>query len=62
MTMRMTLPNAATRAQMLATNMEQGMEMSYVRLEGLFASLKALHYSQCRIPSLDPEAGEPCWQ
>ena len=36
MTMRMTLPDAATRAQMLATNMEQGMEMSYVRLEGLF--------------------------
>ena len=38
MTMRMTLPDAATRAQMLATNMEQGMEMSYVRLEGLFAA------------------------
>jgi uncharacterized protein YndB with AHSA1/START domain len=33
MTMRMTLPNAETRAQMLATNMEHGMEMSYVRLE-----------------------------
>lgn len=38
MTMRMKLPDAATRAQMLATNMEQGMEMSYVRLEGLIAS------------------------
>ena len=35
MTMRMTLPDAATRAQMLSTNMEQGMEMSYVRLEGM---------------------------
>jgi uncharacterized protein YndB with AHSA1/START domain len=33
MTMRMTLPDAATRAQMLATGMEHGMEASYVRLE-----------------------------
>jgi len=31
--MRMTLPDANTRAQMLATGMEQGMEASYVRLE-----------------------------
>jgi len=35
MTMRMTLPNAETRAQMLATGMEGGMESSYVRLEGI---------------------------
>jgi uncharacterized protein YndB with AHSA1/START domain len=35
MTMRMTLPDAATRAQMLASGMEQGMEAGYVRLEGL---------------------------
>ena len=35
MTMRMTLPDAQTRAAMLATGMERGMEMSYVRLEGL---------------------------
>jgi uncharacterized protein YndB with AHSA1/START domain len=35
MTMRMTLPDAASRAQMLATGMERGMEESYVRLEGL---------------------------
>jgi uncharacterized protein YndB with AHSA1/START domain len=35
MTMRMTLPNAETRAAMLATGMEQGMEASYQRLEGL---------------------------
>jgi uncharacterized protein YndB with AHSA1/START domain len=35
MTMRMTLPDAGTRAQMLATGMEGGMEASYVRLEGL---------------------------
>ena len=35
MTMRMTLPDAATRAAMLATGMERGMEASYVRLEGL---------------------------
>lgn len=35
MTMRMTLPDAATRAQMLKTGMEQGMEASYVRLENI---------------------------
>jgi uncharacterized protein YndB with AHSA1/START domain len=35
MTMRMTLPDAATRAAMLKTGMERGMEASYVRLEGL---------------------------
>ncbi len=33
MMMRMTLPDGATRAQMLATGMEHGMEASYVRLE-----------------------------
>lgn len=33
MTMRMTLPDAATRAAMLATGMEHGMEASYVRME-----------------------------
>jgi uncharacterized protein YndB with AHSA1/START domain len=33
MTMRMTLPDAETRADMLATGMELGMEASYVRLE-----------------------------
>jgi len=35
MTMRMTLPGAETRARMLASGMEHGMEASYVRLEGL---------------------------
>jgi len=35
MTMRMTLPDAATRSQMLATGMEGGMEASYVRLDGV---------------------------
>jgi len=35
MTMRMTLPDAKTRAMMLATGMEHGMEASYVRLEGI---------------------------
>jgi uncharacterized protein YndB with AHSA1/START domain len=35
MTMRMTLPDAKTRAEMLATGMEHGMEASYVRLEGM---------------------------
>ena len=33
MTMRMTLPNAETRAAMLASGMEHGMEASYERLE-----------------------------
>lgn len=33
MTMRMTLPDADTRAAMLASGMEQGMEASYARLE-----------------------------
>jgi uncharacterized protein YndB with AHSA1/START domain len=33
MTMRMTLPDAATRTAILATGMEHGMEASYVRLE-----------------------------
>lgn len=37
MTMRMTLPDAATRAAMLGTGMEGGMEQSYVRLERLLA-------------------------
>ena len=35
MTLRMTLPNAASRAAMLATGMEHGMEASYVRLDAL---------------------------
>lgn len=34
MTMRMTLPDEATRAAMLATGMAEGMELSYQRLEG----------------------------
>ena len=33
MTMHMTLPDAETRAAMLATGMDQGMETSYARLE-----------------------------
>jgi uncharacterized protein YndB with AHSA1/START domain len=33
MTLRMTLPDAATRTAMLASGMEQGMEASYARLE-----------------------------
>jgi uncharacterized protein YndB with AHSA1/START domain len=37
MTMRMTLPDEATRAQMLSTGMEKGMEASYVRLDALVA-------------------------
>jgi uncharacterized protein YndB with AHSA1/START domain len=35
MTMRMTLPDAETRAAMLATGMEHGMEASYARLEAM---------------------------
>lgn len=33
LTMRMTLPDAKTRTEMLATGMEHGMEASYTRLE-----------------------------
>ncbi|HKD84390.1 MAG TPA: SRPBCC domain-containing protein [Terriglobales bacterium] len=35
MTMRMTLPEEKTRAAMLATGMERGMEASYARLDGM---------------------------
>jgi uncharacterized protein YndB with AHSA1/START domain len=35
MTIRMTLPDEKTRANMLASGMEGGMEASYVRLEGM---------------------------
>jgi uncharacterized protein YndB with AHSA1/START domain len=35
MTMRMSLPDAATRKAMLSTGMERGMEASYARLEHL---------------------------
>ena len=38
MTMRMTLPDAQTRAAMLATGMEHGMEASYARLDSLAGS------------------------
>ena len=38
MTMRMTLPEPATRAMMLASGMEHGMEASYVRLQGFINS------------------------
>jgi uncharacterized protein YndB with AHSA1/START domain len=41
MTMRMTLPDAATRAAMLETGMEHGMEAGYVRLEGMAVSTHA---------------------
>jgi len=37
--MRMTLPDAKTRAAMLATGMEHGMETSYARLEGMIDEL-----------------------
>jgi len=37
LTMRMTLPDAATRTAMLATGMEDGMEASYARLERLIS-------------------------
>jgi uncharacterized protein YndB with AHSA1/START domain len=41
MTMRMTLPDEQTRATMLATGMEHGMEASYVRLEGMIQDVSA---------------------
>src|SRR5262249_18997632 len=40
MTVRMTVPDAATRAAMLATNMEPGMEASYVGLETMICRVK----------------------
>jgi hypothetical protein len=36
--MRMTLPDAQTRAAMPATDMEHGMEASYARLDSLAGS------------------------
>ena len=41
MTMRMTLPDAKTRAAMLATGMEHGMEAGYVRLETMLGTPSA---------------------
>jgi uncharacterized protein YndB with AHSA1/START domain len=41
MTMRMTLPDGKTRAAMLATGMERGMEASYDRLAEFLISLSA---------------------
>jgi uncharacterized protein YndB with AHSA1/START domain len=41
MTMRMTLPDAATRTAMLATGMEHGMEDSYARLESVILAERA---------------------
>ena len=41
MTMRMTLPDSKTRAQMLATGMEHGMEASYARLERMISARSA---------------------
>jgi len=38
LTMRMTLPDADTRAAMLATGMEEGMEASYARMEEMLKS------------------------
>ncbi|GGL73444.1 SRPBCC domain-containing protein [Wenxinia marina] len=37
LTARMRLPNAESRAAMLASGMEHGMEDSYARIDGLFA-------------------------
>jgi uncharacterized protein YndB with AHSA1/START domain len=41
MILRMTLPDARTRAQMLASGMEHGMEASYLRLETLTSPRRA---------------------
>jgi uncharacterized protein YndB with AHSA1/START domain len=41
MTMRMNLPDAQTREMMLATGMAEGMEASYVRLDGQLAESQA---------------------
>jgi hypothetical protein len=39
MTIRMTVPDAQTRATMLASGMDKGMEDSYVRLEKVIGEL-----------------------
>ncbi|MEJ6404734.1 SRPBCC domain-containing protein [Yoonia sp. 2307UL14-13] len=39
LTVRMTLPDAETRAAMLETGMEQGMEASYARIDPLFVGV-----------------------
>lgn len=41
MTLRMTLPDAQTPADTLATGMASGMETSYARLEGMISSFPA---------------------
>ena len=41
LTARMTLPDAASRAAMISTGIEQGIEASYDRLEGLIQSREA---------------------
>ena len=43
MTMRMTLPDSAARAAMLATGMEHGMEASYARLETTISQSQDFH-------------------
>lgn len=45
LTVRMTLPDEQTRAAMLATGMEHGIEASYVRLEGLIQAEAAKNAS-----------------
>lgn len=42
MTIRMMLPDAQTRAAMLSSGMEHGMEASYVRLEGMIGAAGAV--------------------
>lgn len=41
MTIRMMLPDAQTRAAMLSSGMEHGMEASYARLEGMIVAAGA---------------------
>ena len=45
MTMRMTRPDAGTRAAMLATGMEHGMEAGYQRMEKLLSSQRVANAS-----------------
>jgi uncharacterized protein YndB with AHSA1/START domain len=49
MTLRMTLPDAATRAAMLASGMEGGMETSYARLDTMLSS--AIGPRGSRVPA-----------
>ena len=50
MIMKMTLPDANSREVMLGSGMEQGMEVSYQRLEAVLGSAKDTPNRELRVP------------